>query len=80
MSDEDYQNRITTNPQVMTGKPTVRGLRITVEQLLKELAANISIDDLLEDYPELEIEDIRACILYAAQLVEQERVYPIHKS
>jgi uncharacterized protein (DUF433 family) len=44
----------------MVGNPTIRGLRITVEQILKALAANISIEELLEDYPELELEDIKA--------------------
>lgn len=46
-------DRITMNPNVMMGKPTIRGLRITVEQILKALAAGLSPEDLLEDYPEL---------------------------
>ena len=57
----------------MVGKPTIRGLRITVDQILKALAAGISTDELLEDYPELEKEDIEAALLYAAELVEEER-------
>ena len=80
MTEEDFLKRITTQPAVMTGKPTIRGLRITVDQILKALAANISTDELLEEYPELEKEDIQACIIYAARLVEEERVYPIETS
>ena len=58
-------------------KPTVRGLRISVDQILKSLAAGIYTEELLSEYPYLEIQDIKACLLYAAQFVEEERVYPI---
>lgn len=75
--ESDLLNRITINPEVMVGKPTIRGMRITVEQILNSLAANISVNDLIEDYPELETEDIRAALLYAAKLVEEEKVYNI---
>ena len=80
MTEEDFLKRITIQPALMTGKPTIRGLRITVDQILKALAANISTDELLEEYPELVKEDIQACIIYAARLVEEERVYPIETS
>ena len=52
-------------------------MRITVEQLLKALANGITTDQLLDDYPELEKEDIRAALLYASQLVDEERVYAV---
>ena len=61
----------------MVGKPTIRGLRITVDQILKALASGISTDELLEDYPELENEDIEAALLYATELVEEEKIYKI---
>lgn len=60
--------RITIDPEVIVGKPTIRGMRITVEQILNSLAANISVKDLMEDYPELELDDIKAALLYAAKL------------
>jgi uncharacterized protein (DUF433 family) len=69
--------RITLNPQVLAGKPTIRGLRISVEQILIALANEVPTDDLLSDYPELEKADIAACLLYASQLVGEERVYPV---
>ena len=75
--ESDLLKRITINPEVMVGKPTIRGMRITVEQILNSLAANISVKDLIEDYPELELEDIKAALLYAAKLVEEEKVYNI---
>lgn len=60
-------NRITIHPDVMVGKPTIRGLRITVEQILKAWANDVKMEQLLEDYPELEKDDIRAALLYASR-------------
>jgi uncharacterized protein (DUF433 family) len=77
MIDMQLLNRITYNPEVMVGKPTIRGLRISVDQVLKALAANIDVQDILSDYPELEREDIQAVLLYAGQLVEEERVFKV---
>jgi len=75
--EEELLKRITINPEVMVGKPTIRGMRITVEQILNSLAANISVKEIIEDYPELELNDIKASLLYAAKLVEEEKVYNI---
>ena len=77
MIDMQLLDRITYNPEVMVGKPTIRGLRISVDQILKALAANIDVQDILSDYPELEREDIQAVLLYAGQLVEEERVFKV---
>ena len=68
-------DRVQIDPGVMVGKPTVRGYRITVEQILTALASGIGFQELKEDYPVLEREDIEACLLYAAKLVEEQRVY-----
>ncbi|AMR29196.1 hypothetical protein A0257_20255 [Hymenobacter psoromatis] len=68
-------DRITTNPSILTGKPVVRGLRISVEQLLKALAAGQTEADLLGEYPELELADLRAVLLFAADAVQSQRVY-----
>lgn len=67
--------RITVDQKIMVGKPTIRGLRITVEQILKALAGGVPQHELLEDYPELETEDIQAVLLYAAERVGEERVF-----
>ncbi|GAB62595.1 MAG: DUF433 domain-containing protein [Candidatus Jettenia sp.] len=77
MDSKQLLDRITINPEVMIGKPTIRGLRITVEQILKALAAGITVQELLEDYPELEPEDIQAVLLYAAELVSEEQVFEV---
>ncbi len=65
---EDLLARITVNPKVLVGKPTIRSLRISVEQILRALANNVSMDELLEDYPELELEDIQATLMCATEL------------
>ncbi|MGD9274053.1 MAG: DUF433 domain-containing protein, partial [Desulfobacterales bacterium] len=58
MNTENLLSRITINPKVMVGKPTIRGMRITVEQILRALAGGLTVSELLQDYPELEKEDI----------------------
>lgn len=77
MENQILLNRITVNPKVMVGKPTIRGLRITVEQILKALAEGITSQELLEDYPELEHEDIQAVLFYATELVSEEQVFEL---
>ncbi len=77
MKNEDIIKRITLNPKVMVGKPTIRGMRITVEQILRALAGGISEKELLEEYPDLVPEDIQAVFVYAAELVSEEQVFPI---
>jgi len=77
MEQEELLRRITADPNVLVGKATVRGLRISVAQILNALASGVTVEALLKDYPELELEDIHACIAYGAALVAQERVYPV---
>jgi uncharacterized protein (DUF433 family) len=72
-------DRITINPEVMVGKPTIRGMRITVEQILKSLAGGLTTKDVLADYPELEEEEIKVALLYASELVGEERMFAINK-
>ena len=74
---KELGDRITVDPDVLVGKPTIRGLRISVEQILRALAAGVTTQDLLQDYPELEADDIKASLLYASQLVEEERVFSV---
>lgn len=61
-----YQDRITAEPGKRGGKPCIRGLRIAVSDVLDWLAAGRSAAEILEDFPELEIDDIRACLAFAA--------------
>lgn len=77
MKKEALLTRITVNPDVLVGKPTIRGLRISVAQILNALANNVPVSDLLKDYPELEPEDIQAVLAYAAQRIEEEKIYKV---
>jgi uncharacterized protein (DUF433 family) len=62
----DYSERITIEPGKRAGKPCVRGLRITVYEVLEYLAGGMSEEEILRDFPDLEKEDIRACLAFAA--------------
>jgi uncharacterized protein (DUF433 family) len=73
MADErhTYKDRITINPQIMVGKPVVKGTRIPVERVVAHLANNPDLDDLFAAYPDLTIADVKACLAYAHHAVEQ---------
>jgi uncharacterized protein (DUF433 family) len=70
VNKEDLLNRITVNPDVMVGKPVIRSMRITVEQILEALAGGMTEKELLEDYPVSESDNIKAALLYANELVK----------
>jgi uncharacterized protein (DUF433 family) len=73
----NWQERIELNPQVLTGKPVVKGTRIAVEFVLQMLATGVSEKEILDNYPRLTGDDIRACMEYALELVRSERVFPL---
>jgi uncharacterized protein (DUF433 family) len=62
----DYQKLITIEPGKRGGKPCIRGLRITVYDVLEYLASGMTQDEILQDFPDLTAEDIRACLAFAA--------------
>ncbi|MFG0283724.1 MAG: DUF433 domain-containing protein [Phycisphaerales bacterium JB039] len=63
----DWRNRITIDPGVRSGKATVRGLRITVQDVLEYLASGMSAEEIVADFPDLTAQDILACLAYAAE-------------
>jgi len=65
-------DRITINPDICLGQPTIRGMRITVSVILKMLAGGKSVQEVLEAYPELEEEDVQQAIKYAAWVVSDQ--------
>ncbi len=77
MEKDKLLSRIEVNAEVMVGKPTIRGLRITVDQVLQALSAGLTPREILDEYPELENDDIRAALLHAAERVNEEQVYKI---
>ena len=72
---EELLNRITIDPNICHGKPTIRGLRYPVTNMLELLAAGMTIEELLADYPDLEKEDFLACLQYAAKLTQIKSIY-----
>lgn len=64
--------RITANSAIFGGKPIIRGMRISVELILSLLAQGASVEELLADYPDLEVEDIRACLEYARAVIAND--------
>ena len=72
-------DRIELNPRVMLGKPVIRGTRIPVELLLRKLAEGAAEQDLLDVYPRLTSEDIRAALVYAADAVAHEQTVIVGK-
>ena len=63
------KDRITFSPDVCNGKPVIQGTRITVQTVLEFLAAGDSVEDVLEEYPRLQREDIHACLEYASKVM-----------
>ena len=69
--------RISTDPAVMMGKPCIKGTRITVELILRKLGAGHSFADLLDAYPRLTEDDLRAALAFAADCMQHEAVLPV---
>lgn len=75
MSVIHWSDHIETNPEVLGGKPVIKGTRLSVPFILGLLARGMSENDILTEYPRLSVEDIRACLEYAAQALENARYY-----
>ena len=73
----NLSERITMNPEICHGKPTIRGLRYTVESILELLSSGMAVDEILADYEDLEREDILAALDFARQLSQIKRIEPI---
>ncbi|MFK7937166.1 MAG: DUF433 domain-containing protein [Saprospiraceae bacterium] len=72
-----YLARITSHPNVMHGKPAIRNMRFTVSQMLELIAGGMTFDEILEDYPYIEQEDIQACLIYAARIANTKQILAI---
>jgi uncharacterized protein (DUF433 family) len=70
------QERIVRIPGLVGGKPVIKGTRIPVDMILERLAFDLDLNTLSEDYPDLSEEDVKACIAYAKELVEDEEAFP----
>ncbi len=72
----ETESRIALDPAVLAGKPVVRGTRMSVEFVIGLMAERWSEADILAAYPTLTVDDLRACLAYARDLLSSERVYP----
>ena len=77
MQDKNLLSRITINPDVSFGKPTIRNMRYPVEIILDLLSAGMTHQEILEDYPDLEEEDILACLAFAAKLMKVKSILDV---
>lgn len=75
LRENELLDRVTVRPDVFGGKPIIRDMRISVEHVLANLAAGETVESLIEEYPVLEPEDVRACLLFAHRLLAGEHVH-----
>lgn len=76
--ETELLKRITINPGIFNGKPLIRGLRIKVENVLALLEQGLSYKEILEEYPDLEEDDIRACLSFARAIITNEEIYDLN--
>jgi uncharacterized protein (DUF433 family) len=76
----ETKDRIQTNLEVMAGKPVIHGTRISIDLIVRMLAQGISEQAILDEYPRLQLADIRAALDYAAKILSQEVVLPLFAS
>ena len=77
-TQQNRTERIVRIPGVLGGKPVIQGTRIPVDLILERLALDLDLKTLFEDYPDLTEDDIKACIAYAKELVEEEEIIPTY--
>ena len=79
MKDTDWRDRIVVDPNVLVGKPVIKGTRMSVEFVVDLLARGWTFDQILHDYDHLTPEDIRACLAYATDMLRAAKVYLLPK-
>jgi len=72
----DWRSRIALEPEILAGKPVIKGTRISVELILELLANGWTDEEILENYPQLEKKDIQSALRYATDILKDEMVYP----
>lgn len=73
----DWQERIVVDPDILVGKPVIKGTRLAVEFIIDLLAQGWTEADILKNYPGLTREDIQSCLAYASSILRAEKVYPL---
>jgi uncharacterized protein (DUF433 family) len=73
----DWQDRISIHPNILVGKPVIKGTRISVELVIDMLGSDWSFEDILRNYPHITREDIIACLKYAGATLSAEKIFPV---
>jgi uncharacterized protein (DUF433 family) len=73
----DWRDRIAVDPEVLVGKPVIKGTRLAVEFILDLMGHGWNEAEILDNYPGIVHEDIQACMAYASEVLKSERVYPV---
>jgi uncharacterized protein (DUF433 family) len=73
----EWRDRIVADPAVLVGKPVIKGTRLAVDFVLELMAAGWTFDQILANYPGITADDIRACIAYAREVLQEEHVFPL---
>lgn len=73
----DWRDRITVDQHILVGKPVVKGTRVSVELVIDLLAAGWTEHQVLDSYPTLKTDDVRACLAYASEILHSEKVFPL---
>jgi len=73
----DWRDRIVVDPKICHGKPCIKGTRIMVSVILDNLAEGLTPEEIVEEYPPLTLDDVKAAIAYAAELVREEELIPL---
>ncbi|MBI9037702.1 MAG: DUF433 domain-containing protein [Bacteroidales bacterium] len=74
---DNLLNRITLNPDICHGKPTIRNMRYPVEMILDLLSSGMTFQDIIDDYPAIEFDDIKACLAFASRLTRVKSIQKV---
>lgn len=70
----NYRDKICISPDIMLGKPVIRGTRITVEFIIKKMSEGMEIEDIISEYPPVQKDDIMACLAYSADVISKDEI------
>lgn len=70
----NYKDKICISPDIMLGKPVIRGTRITVEFIIKKMSEGMEIEDIISEYPPVQKDDIMACLAYSADVISKDEI------
>lgn len=73
----DWEDRITIDPEVLVGKPVIKGTRLAVEFIVGLLGDGWSVEEVLRNYPWITREDVQACLAYASEILQSEKIHPV---